>query len=534
MFSLCIATVDRYDTFLKKSLEQYIQFPLIDEIVISDENGKDAAKIQKEFIDTGKTDKIRVLVNDKRLGPFMNKLKAMKEAKNGAKNGAKNNWIAIIDSDNFAPSGYFNGAKAFIESNGLQKGLLMPSFAKPRFSYKAIVGKVELTGDAKRYEMCFNTGNYILSKDLLALDLSKEEALVSHSDSCDVILFNTLLIEQYEPDIYVVEGMEYDHVVHKNSAYLEHCKKEKDYNLQVSNRFKSLFWNLIPSNLFYVGNKDTYPPFKKGRYLEEYFLERCKQNPRFSKGRKYIPALWTNFQIEAWFPRRKKEMQQILNKWVASNPSRHGYFTVVQYDDACLLQLPPDTKVFGACSGDEPIPLIYEDTDQTLEKIPRKSFAEKEILCSFVGSMTSNQVQPNVRMEIKKKFEGNSKFHLKIGSWTNQVQKGNQDSFIETTVNSKFALAPRGYGRSSFRFFEVLQLGTIPVYVWNDVNWLPFQDKIKYTKFCVVAHVSQMDALEFKLDSITETKYQEMLGEYEKIKHFFTLEGMYEEILHRI
>ena len=35
---------------------------------------------------------------------------------------------------------------------------------------------------------------------------------------------------------------------------------------------------LLPSSLFYVNNKDTYPPFKKGLYLEEYFLEYMKKN----------------------------------------------------------------------------------------------------------------------------------------------------------------------------------------------------------------------------------------------------------------
>ena len=250
--------------------------------------------------------------------------------------------------------------------------------------------------------------------------------------------------------------------------------------------------------------------------------------------RKYIPALWTNFQIEPWFPKRKKEMQKILNDWVSTYLSQHGYFTVVQYDDAALLNLPPNTKVFGACSGDEPIPLIYEDTEFTLVNQPKKTFEEKTIFCSFIGSMTSNNVQPNVRMRMKQQFEGNPKFQMRIGNWTNNVQKGNQDDFVETTLNSKFALAPRGYGRSSFRFFEILQLGTIPIYVWNDRNWLPFQDVISYPKFCIVLHVSQLGVLEEKLNSITQEKYDEMLQEYEKIKHYFTLEGMSEEILKRL
>jgi hypothetical protein len=57
------------------------------------------------------------------------------------------------------------------------------------------------------------------------------------------------------------------------------------------------------------------------------------------------------------------------------------------------------------------------------------------------------------------------------GGWTPDVNVNLQLVFINTTLESKFALAPRGYGRGSFRFFECFQLGTIPIYIWNDI-WL--------------------------------------------------------------
>ena len=45
MFSLCIPTMNRYDTFLKGFLKKYVTFDLIDEIIICDENGDDYNKI---------------------------------------------------------------------------------------------------------------------------------------------------------------------------------------------------------------------------------------------------------------------------------------------------------------------------------------------------------------------------------------------------------------------------------------------------------------------------------------------------------
>ena len=276
---------------------------------------------------------------------------------------------------------------------------------------------------------------------------------------------------------------------------------------------------MLKSELFYCKNKDTYPPFKNGLYLEEYFLKHKTDTVR-----KYIPCLWTNFQIESWFQSKKLEMQSILDQWVISNPSNTGYFTVVQYDDAILLKLPPNTLVYGACSGDIPIPLIYQDLTLTLENKPKKSFHQKEILCSFVGTNTHS-----VRTQIINKFNKTFKI-ISNNSWSSVVPVNNQEIFIDTTLNSKFALAPRGYGRSSFRFFEIFKLNTIPVYIWDDIEWLPFKETINYSKLCISINIKDIDNLETILKNITEEQYDNFLYYYNQIKHYFDVAGMSELI----
>lgn len=96
---------------------------------------------------------------------------------------------------------------------------------------------------------------------------------------------------------------------------------------------------------------------------------------------------------------------------------------------------------------------------------------------------------------------------------------------------SKFTLAPRGYGRSSFRFFECFLLGSIPIYIWNDINWLPFQKIIDYNKLCIVIHISQIDELENIINNIDENNYMNMWSYYNEIKHLFELEGMTKQII---
>jgi len=288
---------------------------------------------------------------------------------------------------------------------------------------------------------------------------------------------------------------------------------------------------MLNNNLFNCANKDTYPPFKNGLYLEEYFFQKVQYEQKLLN-RKYIPVKWTNFQIEGWFQSKKGDMQRLLDDWISDNPSETGYFTVVQYDDGPLLNLPKNTIIYGACSGNLPIPLIYQDINNTLVNIPKKQFNEKQILCSFVGNITSNNVLPNVRDIMKNTLRNNNNFlFYDSGGWTPSVNTDLQNAFINITINSKFALAPRGYGRSSFRFFECFQLGTIPVYLWNDIEWLPFKNEIDYNKLCISIHISQINELENKLMSITEIEYAKMFEYYNQVKHFFELEGMTNQII---
>ena len=91
MFSLCIPTMDRFDGFLHRYLEKYLDNELITEIIITDENGNDINKIKNIYTENAK---LKLYKNTNRLGPFLNKIKACSLA--------NNEWIVLMDSDNFA------------------------------------------------------------------------------------------------------------------------------------------------------------------------------------------------------------------------------------------------------------------------------------------------------------------------------------------------------------------------------------------------------------------------------------------------
>ena len=274
----------------------------------------------------------------------------------------------------------------------------------------------------------------------------------------------------------------------------------------------------------------VYPPFKNGRYMEEYFYDYVMVNKdKIDSTRVYIPAFWTNIQIHPNFGNTKESYNIFLKRAYSHLPEDTKYFTIVQGDLGVELALPKDTLVFGACYGDIPLPLIYEDNTNRLLNVSRQPV--RNTLASFVGTYTTHSLRTKMFTLLGRK--PNFKFVAK-GDWTNNISGNLAEAFIQTTLTSKFCLAPRGFGRSSFRFFEAMLLDTIPVYFWDDIEWLPYKDVLDYSKFAVSIHDKDISRTGEILKSITNEKYLSMLEEIRRVRHYFTLEGMSEYIVMRI
>jgi len=251
MFSLCIPTIDRFDDFLSRYLVQYLENEYINEIIITDENGNDIEKINKAFPNNSK---LILIKNESRLGPFLNKMKAC--------SFAKNEWIVLMDSDNFAHKDYFINAKNYIENVignvdvNLQNMILAPSKARPNFDYSHLSGFIYKKGDFLKNShlenqlkqthhspssTLMNTGNYVINKFLIDnLNLQNETDNIQKSSACDVIYFNTLLFEQFDVNMHIVPDMEYDHVVHDGSIYIQTSNLYRDFNQAVHTRYYNL------------------------------------------------------------------------------------------------------------------------------------------------------------------------------------------------------------------------------------------------------------------------------------------------------
>ncbi|CAA9286439.1 MAG: hypothetical protein AVDCRST_MAG56-4173 [uncultured Cytophagales bacterium] len=94
----------------------------------------------------------------------------------------------------------------------------------------------------------------------------------------------------------------------------------------------------------------------------------------------------------------------------------------------------------------------------------------------------SDRVEPNFILR------SHSAFHSEKGLFSKQADKNYLETFrreyFDNIVNSDYVVCGRGNGNFSYRLYETLALGRIPIFIDTDAA-LPFQDRIDWHKYCV-------------------------------------------------
>jgi len=274
--------------------------------------------------------------------------------------------------------------------------------------------------------------------------------------------------------------MKFDYSNKKSRPIIRIKKRQK----KTSSKRKKITDDFRPPQPF------AYPPHQKGLLIEEYFHKHYKDECSCE----YLPIYWTNIYMgmhKKQFNKPQAFLQNLLN----SIDKKKKYFTVVQSDLGIIENIPDNVLVFGAGgAGHIPIPLLC-DTH-------KKKTKERDIFASFVGVITS---KANDAAGIR------TKMHQLLSSSDFYYKESNKDiKMFEDMMNkSIFALCPRGYGKTSFRMYEAIQMGCIPVYIYND-PWLPYQDKLDWEDFSVQCHADDIGYLSDILHGYSKEKIQVM------------------------
>jgi len=215
--AIAIPTMRRWD-FLKDSVPTYLSRPEVAEVVVCDETGEDYDALLEAF---GKHPKLRLFKNDQRLGIYENKMKVLSLC--------KSDWVALLDSDNIFEDDWFESlhdlnfsdpkliyASADFKSLNVKTGAIRRECEA--FSGLSLnSGNWNTTLTQPKWNFLLNDGNWIVPRSVLGtLPKVKSESL----QAADAIFMLRAFVKGGYT-VYYVPGLEYTHLVHPGSSWLE-------------------------------------------------------------------------------------------------------------------------------------------------------------------------------------------------------------------------------------------------------------------------------------------------------------------------
>ena len=266
---------------------------------------------------------------------------------------------------------------------------------------------------------------------------------------------------------------------------------------------------------------NNYPSRNIKKNFEAYFYNYFTDNNFYSEYT-YIPIQWTNHFVKNGYGKNVDELKAFLNNNLKSNKK---YFTIVQYAGGPLVQL-ENTLIFSMggtfntkipkSSKIIPLPLIYD-----LEEAPNEA-TNKNYLASYMGRPTHK-----LRIKLEEKLKSESSFYIKnLNSMKSEISLKNKLKFQQIMSESYFSLCPRGYGPTSFRLYESIAAGVVPVYI-SDSHFLPYAESVNWEEFSLILKPRKINKLNKILkDSLDNGDYSNLSKNLQKIKHYFNFSYM--------
>ena len=276
--------------------------------------------------------------------------------------------------------------------------------------------------------------------------------------------------------------------------------------LQFEKFYKNININSIPYP-FYNKHKDF-----EGHFIDYYF------NNSLEVEREFIPVRWTEIY------NCNTQLLSALQEAIKELDKTKKYFTVSTHDDAPREDFGNLDVIHFVAGGNFkhsfiPIPLIGE-------QIPTYPDKSKTIFASFVGSATHP-----IRNKMAEAVRNNRKYAITMKTWEHNISHNNQNHFLDVMSRSVFSLCPRGYGATSFRLYEALQLKSIPVYI-SDRFLLPFLDRNEWEKFSVLIEENQIKDMDRILSGFSESDIQNMIRCGQEVyQNYFTVESSIKNII---
>lgn len=240
----------------------------------------------------------------------------------------------------------------------------------------------------------------------------------------------------------------------------------------------------------------AYPRHNKDFGVEQDFFKYLMSNRSLLVSRPedadwhYLPVFWTRWHLNHNYGAEGiEDLQRHIDAAIIDDART---FSICQYGDGPLVNL-GRTVQFLASRKTElgvDIPLLCNQHRRPWFK-PTKRY-----LASFVGRLDTHPI----RREMAATFQERTDVSIVDGDLGTRA-------FVKRVLQSYLALAPRGYGGSSFRFFEAMQLGVVPLLI-GDIDTRPFRRFLPWEDASIyVKDVAQLSSV---LNGLSKNELIEM------------------------
>ena len=250
-------------------------------------------------------------------------------------------------------------------------------------------------------------------------------------------------------------------------------------------------YTLIINPLFQPASQPfKYPKHNNNYGVEQDFQRYLHSNPHLLTNNSkhadwhYLPIFWTRYFLNHNYAREGLfELQQEVDRVLIDDTKT---FTICQYDDGPIVNLGETLQFLASrkTSKGIDIPLLCSQ-----HKMPFLS-PKKKYRASFVGKLSTSLLRTQMDNVLRERKD----IFLYDGF------KGTR-FFTKKILSSYIALSPRGYGGSSYRFYEAMQLGVVPLMI-SDIDTRPFKKFIPWENisfFC--EDISEINSIIDRFDT---------------------------------
>jgi len=110
---------------------------------------------------------------------------------------------------------------------------------------------------------------------------------------------------------------------------------------------------------------------------------------------------------------------------------------------------------------------LANSPNQFVRQAHERSHSDVEYLFTFLGALSSSVRQRMFRARSLICSGPHKARFTMMDAWFNHSEEQKRD-YVDEILKSKFVLCPRGQGTASYRLFEVMELGRVPVIIADD------------------------------------------------------------------